>query len=542
VALYHLSVKTVSRSTGRSAVAAAAYRSGERLTNERDGQTHDFTRRSGVVSSFVVAPAGAEGWAQDRATLWNRAETAENRKNSTVAREYELALPAELDAQGREQLAREFAGAVVARFGVVADVAIHAPGREGDNRNHHAHVLTTTRAVDGQGFGAKTRALDDQKSGAIEEIRALWAGQVNQALERAGRGERIDHRSHARQDAARGQDARDRASAPGVHLGPAATAIERQAVRNRVRGLPENATTMQRHRAGRFQGDSRRGAYDQERKADHLAIATARHAVREAESDHKALVTTAAELEQARQAKAEAARQKPDQFRERVQAAARKAQEAKAVKSPATPEQPQRAPEAPQEADLRRWRGMSSDQLAREMEALRPRGTAQEWAEARPEVRKLREEEKAALDAGKQAADRAWKAAEGVRVADLDIKEIRSYPGISNRFSVWVHDRGWYRQPGLIQAEKAKEDAQKRQVGVVGEVKAHQAAAAEANKRAEAALEKILPGIQVEHKAAQERAERAMGVFRERLAQEARSRPRERTRSREQDRGHDLGR
>jgi hypothetical protein len=219
VSLYHLSVKTVSRSTGRSAVAAAAYRSGERLTNERDGQTHDFTRRRGVVGSFIVAPAGAEGWAQDRATLWNRAEAAENRKNSTVAREYELALPAELDAADRAQLAGDFAEAVVQRFGVVADVALHAPGGEGDQRNHHAHVLTTTRAAGPDGLGAKTRVLDDQKSGAIEEIRALWADQVNQALERARSSERVDHRSYERQS---------KDQAPELHLGPAAMAMERR--------------------------------------------------------------------------------------------------------------------------------------------------------------------------------------------------------------------------------------------------------------------------------------------------------------------------
>ena len=173
MALYHLSIKAVSRSSGRSAVGAAAYRSGTRLTNERDGVTHDYTRRGGVLrdASFIVAPSGAE-WAQDRAALWNAAERAETRKNSTVAREYELALPAELDGEGRARLAREFAAAVVARFGVVADVALHEPGREGDQRNHHAHVLTTTRQAGPDGLGAKTRELDERGSGAVEEVRA----------------------------------------------------------------------------------------------------------------------------------------------------------------------------------------------------------------------------------------------------------------------------------------------------------------------------------------------------------------------------------
>ena len=223
VASYHLSAKAVSRSTGRSAVGAAAYRSGERLINERDGVTHDYTRKRGVLSSFIVAPARAEAWASDRSGLWNRAEAAEARKDAKVAREYELALPAELPERDREALARQFAEVVVERFGVVADVALHAPHREGDQRNWHAHILTTTRAANENGLGAKTRVLDSPKtSGAeIEALRELWAAQVNAALERAHVGERVDHRSFAR----RGLE-----QAPTVHLGPAATALERRGI------------------------------------------------------------------------------------------------------------------------------------------------------------------------------------------------------------------------------------------------------------------------------------------------------------------------
>lgn len=154
MAIYHLSVKAISRSKGQSAVASAAYRSGDSLTDEREGKTHDYTRRRGVDASFIVAPSGCE-WTYDRVRLWNAAEAAENRKNSTVAREYELALPAELDGPEREALARQFAAAVVERFGVAADVAIHAPGRDGDQRNHHAHILTTTRVVEPDGLGRR---------------------------------------------------------------------------------------------------------------------------------------------------------------------------------------------------------------------------------------------------------------------------------------------------------------------------------------------------------------------------------------------------
>lgn len=223
MAIYHLSVKAISRAKGQSAVASAAYRSGDTLTDEREGKTHDYTRRRGVEASFIVAPDGCE-WAQDRAVLWNAAEASEKRKNSTVAREYELALPSELDAAEREALARQFAEAVVERFGVAADIALHSPGREGDQRNHHAHILTTTRTVEPDGMGQKTRVLDAAKTGSaeIESLRELWAMQCNEVLERAGEAVRVDHRSYERQGVER---------VPGVHLGPHSTAVERKAER-----------------------------------------------------------------------------------------------------------------------------------------------------------------------------------------------------------------------------------------------------------------------------------------------------------------------
>ena len=226
MASYHLSVKTVSRATGRSAPAAAAYRTASRIENERDGVTHDYTRRSGVETSFIVAPVGAV-WAQDRSALWNAVEAAEKRKDAKVAREYELALPHELTAFDRRGLARGFAREVVSRFGVAADVAIHAPHPEGDQRNWHAHVLTTTRVVEAEGLGAKTRELDVvQTSGpAVEALRALWAVQVNRALERIQSEARVDHRSYAR----RGEDL-----VATQHLGPAAAGMERKAARQQA--------------------------------------------------------------------------------------------------------------------------------------------------------------------------------------------------------------------------------------------------------------------------------------------------------------------
>ena len=224
MASYHLSVKTVSRATGRSGPGAAAYRTATRLVCERDGTTHDYTRRGGVDGpAFIVTPEGAD-WAQDRSALWNAVEAAEKRRDAKVAREYELALPHELDRDGRRALAAGFAREVVSRFGVAADVAIHAPGQEGDQRNWHAHILTTTRAVTADGLGAKTRELDVvQTSGpAVEALRALWAVQVNQALERIQAEARVDHRSFARRGVEREAE---------QHLGVAASGMERKAAR-----------------------------------------------------------------------------------------------------------------------------------------------------------------------------------------------------------------------------------------------------------------------------------------------------------------------
>lgn len=197
MASYHLAVKTLSRSAGRSATAAAAYRAGAGIADQREGVVHDYTRRSGVDHTQIVLPADAPTWASDRAALWNAAEAAETRKNSTVAREFEIALPVELSAQQRQDLVLEFAREISDRHQVAVDVAIHAPGAEGDNRNHHAHLLLTTRQLGPEGLGAKTRELDVKTSGEVDHWRARWAEVQNLALERAGSAERVDHRSHA---------------------------------------------------------------------------------------------------------------------------------------------------------------------------------------------------------------------------------------------------------------------------------------------------------------------------------------------------------
>jgi hypothetical protein len=216
MAVYHLSVKTFSRSRGQSATAAAAYRSGERVVDHRTGEAHDYSKRKGVVRAQLVCVDGV-----DRETLWNKAEAAENRKNSTVAREWEVALPVELNDKQREALALEFSKEIQQRHKVAVDCCVHAPRRD-EGMNYHAHILTSTRRWDGKKFGEKARELDDKKTGEVEFWRARWAALCNEHLARAGKIARIDHRSYKDQG---------KELAPQPKLGPAAAGMERKGKR-----------------------------------------------------------------------------------------------------------------------------------------------------------------------------------------------------------------------------------------------------------------------------------------------------------------------
>lgn len=197
---------------------------------------HDYTAKRGVEACFILAPDDAPDWAQDRAALWNAAEARETRSNSVTAREWELALPSEISDAARIEITRAFATQLVERYGVAADVAIHAPHREGDQRNHHAHILTTTRVLSAEGLTDKTRVLDAASTGGpeIEAMRGYWAELQNHALELAGQVERVDHRSLEvqREEALSLGDvlkAEELDREPELKLGPAANAIERRA-------------------------------------------------------------------------------------------------------------------------------------------------------------------------------------------------------------------------------------------------------------------------------------------------------------------------
>jgi len=221
--IFHCQAKAISRAAGRSATAAAAYRAGERIIDERTGEIHDYRKKQGVIDKQIFVPRGCRGIA--RSVLWNLAEKAENRKDAKVAREWEVALPAELRAHERRDVAREFALAIVKRYGVAVDMCIHAPGKKGDDRNHHVHILTTTRVLTPNGLGEKTRVLDSSRTSGKEVTvaREMWAQICNFALARNGLDEHIDSRSLKAQGIDR---------EPTRHLGPVASAMERRGVRS----------------------------------------------------------------------------------------------------------------------------------------------------------------------------------------------------------------------------------------------------------------------------------------------------------------------
>ncbi len=236
MAIYHCTTKTINRSSGRTAVAASAYRSGGKLKDERTGLTHDFTKKEGVAHSEIISNLGVP---IDRSDLWNMAEQAENRKDARTAREWVIALPDELDANDRKELARDFARNLVNKYGVVADLAIHEPSKGGDDRNHHAHIMLTTRKAVLHGNDIKlTDKADIELSNAkrsklglgttqedIKAVRQMWAEVANNALERAGQRQKIDHRSYADQNSQ---------LQPTIHEGNAVTQLRRQGIETEI--------------------------------------------------------------------------------------------------------------------------------------------------------------------------------------------------------------------------------------------------------------------------------------------------------------------
>ncbi|OTG89833.1 hypothetical protein B9T24_16615 [Acinetobacter sp. ANC 4654] len=227
MSLYHLSVKAISRGDGRSAVACAAYRSGEKLTCDYYEKTQDYTKKSGVEFTNIYAPPNTNPELLDRQTLWNTVEKVERRKDAVLAREFEIAFPCELNAEQRKQLLDELCQKLVEKYGVVVDAAIHAPHTESgsDARNYHAHIMFTTRAINEHGEFSAKKYRDFSRDNGTQEVcdwREDFAGLCNKHLEQAGFDQRVDHRSY--------EDQNKDYLEPTTHEGPAVTAMRRRGI------------------------------------------------------------------------------------------------------------------------------------------------------------------------------------------------------------------------------------------------------------------------------------------------------------------------
>ena len=243
MAIYHLSIKIISRGKGKSAVAAASYRSGEKIKNEYDGIVHDFTRKGGIAHTEILLPQNAPQEFSDRGTLWNSVEKIEKSKNSQLAREIEIALPKELNREKQIELVREYVKENFVKVGMCADIALH----DKNDGNPHAHILLTMRPLnEDKTWGAKSKkeyildengekvklkngnyktrkinTVDWNEQDKAEEWRKAWADITNKYLEENSIQEKVDHRSYQRQGIE---------EIPTIHLGVSASQMEKKGI------------------------------------------------------------------------------------------------------------------------------------------------------------------------------------------------------------------------------------------------------------------------------------------------------------------------
>lgn len=232
----HASAKQVQRSSGRSSVAAAAYRSGELIVDERTGIVHDYTKKGGVEFTRIYVPDNAPDWARYRSSLWNAVELKENRSNSCTARELEVAFPYEFNAFQRREAGEMISQEIMRRYGCAVDIAYHQPNRDGDERNFHAHILFTTRGFDPEtkdGWAKnKYRDLNNDKmemdgesttrgKAEIHDLRKFTAQAMNRIAER----DKLDVRTQHLSFAARGIE-----KEPTQKMGYMATQLERRGI------------------------------------------------------------------------------------------------------------------------------------------------------------------------------------------------------------------------------------------------------------------------------------------------------------------------
>ena len=243
MAIYHLCIKIISRGKGKSAVAASAYRSGEKIKNEYDGIVHDFTRKGGITHTEILLPQNAPQEFSDRGILWNSVEKIEKSKNSQLAREIEVALPKELDREKQINLGRESVQENFVKVGMCADIALH----DKNDGNPHCHILLTMRPLnEDKTWGAKSKkeyildkngekiklkngnyktrkinTTDWNEQDKAEEWRKAWADITNKYLEENSIQEKVDHRSYQRQGIEQ---------IPTIHLGVSATQMEKKGI------------------------------------------------------------------------------------------------------------------------------------------------------------------------------------------------------------------------------------------------------------------------------------------------------------------------
>jgi hypothetical protein len=471
VAIFHASTKSISRSAGRSAVAAIAYRTACRLVDERTGQVHDYTRKGGVLSTEILLP---DGNSAERNALWNAAEAAEKRKDARTAREWVIALPSELDAQQRQELAVGFGIELATRYGVAVDLAIHAPDHEGDNRNHHAHILTTTRQVHRDESGALVlgkkavielsdrdrRALGLRAIGEeITSVRKLWEQTANQALEQAGRAERIDSRSLKAQGI-------DREATR--HLGPAASEMERRGIQTDRGDMNRQAAANNQERAQLVAEvidlqEQRQRRDEARQEARREAAAARRQKARDArdKAREERIAAGVRELEAAAKdwpPLPPLAPQKP------VQQAAPPAQPLRqslpSRPTPVAPRQPSpdelQAQRERAERERERIERMSIEDLSREIEWLRPQGVelAVLEDEAVKAAREAQRELESQIHRGKEREARARQTAQMWRQA--------------HPLKARAHDAGLFRSEFLTEREGVEAEA--RRVRVEAEI------------------------------------------------------------------------
>ncbi|WP_288979503.1 MobQ family relaxase, partial [uncultured Parvimonas sp.] len=243
MAIYHLCIKIISRGKGKSAVAASAYRSGEKIKNEYDGIVHDFTRKGGIVYTEILLPQNAPQEFVNRSVLWNSVEKIEKSKNSQLAREIEIALPKELNREKQINLVREYVKENFVKVGMCADISLH----DKNDGNPHAHILLTMRPLNkDKTWGAKSKkeyildengekvklkngnyktrklnTVDWNEQDKAEQWRKAWADITNKYLEKNSIQEKVDHRSYQRQGIEQ---------IPTIHLGVSATQMEKKGI------------------------------------------------------------------------------------------------------------------------------------------------------------------------------------------------------------------------------------------------------------------------------------------------------------------------